>query len=172
MCLHTSGILTPCTSHPVPANGEVHIEGDKITCHFSVLCCKTEMAPAWLSRDDGLGARDLHHLQAWLRCSVISQLEVEGHTQLLGERCHFPSLERVNRHIQKWGRINSQREQKAEINQLKALVCTYSWRRAWCLQKSGGSCTLQTLRQDLWSREVSTELRNNQVFERTFALEQ
>lgn len=31
--------------------------------------------------------------------------------QHLGKLCYFPSLRRVNRHIQKWGRTNSQRKQ-------------------------------------------------------------
>lgn len=54
------------------------------------------MSLVCLIGEDCLGARDLHPLQVWLGCSVISQLELEGRAQHLGERRHFPSFERVN----------------------------------------------------------------------------
>lgn len=82
------------------------------------------MALVWLPGEGRLVTRDLQPLQAWLGRSVVSQLELEEHMQHLGECYHFASSERVNRHIQKAGRMNSQREQKAERNQCRALVCT------------------------------------------------
>lgn len=41
------------------------------------------------------------------------------------------------------GKNKFSKKTKSERNQCKALVCTYSWKQAWWLQKSEGSCTFR-----------------------------
>lgn len=85
--------------------------------------------------------------------AVISQLDVEWHTQHFGAGWALPSFKRVN------GRIEIRRnkfseEPKADWHPCQALVLLIL---EWCLQKSWCCCTHEASRferTDLWSRGV------------------